>query len=369
MQTFISQADWFITKTAASEIAFGDDSDSEIVATFNVSTSQASSTFMAVNFLEIDTCNSTLFDDYFNSTIFAAVDTDDNDYKNVPVGIAIDKDDVTTSLAWTWKNDTNAALEFCTRVDLVTGSAFDGLADSIGGPIADTIAQSIGYVKVMYSLDIDMSSNFEVSIDVEETLDAANEESQATQVTYTVIACQCTLSDKVCLDEESISALNQNDLLNICVYPEESDIIIRSVEAFALVQGELAVTFITGDDVNALTTVAGEGEKTVSISTVVISAFFINPTPLTAAGTAVLSFGDTDGARQLASIGGGASVDGRQMQAGGEGTGAFDVSAELVPLGASADEVENIDPSSALMVDVHNGAFATFAMAAVAGLM
>ena len=215
-----------------------------------------------------------------------------------------------------------------------------------------------------------MSSNFEVDIEIAETLDAANDESQAARVTYDVVACQCTLSTKVCL-EGDIPLLNQNDLLDICVYPEEEDIIIRSVEAFALVQGDLAVTFITGDDVNALTAVDGEGQRTVSISTVVISAFFLNPTTITARGTVVLSFGDTNGSRQLAQIGGGASVDGRQMQAaGGDGTGAFDVSAQLAPLEASADEVQNIDPSSGLMVGVYNGVVVTFAMAAaVAGFM
>ena len=149
----VLQADWFITKTTASELAFGDDSESEIIATFNVSSAQANNESIVVNFLEIDTCNTTLLEDYFNSTISAAVNTDSDNFKNVPIGIAIEKDTVTNSSAWTWKNTTNAGLDFCTRVDLVTSIVFDGLADSIGGPIASTLAQSVGYVKVMYSFE------------------------------------------------------------------------------------------------------------------------------------------------------------------------------------------------------------------------
>lgn len=366
LSTLYQQANWFITKTTPSTIAFGDDGGSEIVATFNVSSAQAQSQFLAINFLEVDTCNTTTYDS-LNGTVTSVEDTDNAAYKDVSIGISINKDTITESGAWNWTNATFAELAFCTRVDLVTGTAFGGL-DGLTGPLADVLAQSVGYVKVMYALDIDMSSNFEVSIAAEET-EALTDE-QATTVTYDVNACQCTLDDMVCLTETP--PLNQNSLLNICVYPDQNDIVIRSLESFYLQQGDLAVTFVTGDNVNALTTLAYTPvtRQKVSISTVLISAFFLNPTPITAAGMVVLTFGDTDGARQLSAIGSGAR-DGRQMQAAAEdGTGTFDVEATLVPLGEEVKEVQAIDESSAMLMSIFNGGVAAFAMAsAMVGLM
>ena len=364
LSTLYQQADWFITKTTPSTIAFGDDGGSEIVATFNVSSNQADSEYLAINFLEADTCNTTSYDS-LSGNVTSVEDTDNIDYKDVSIGISIDKDTITESGAWNWTNATFAELAFCTRVDLVTGLAFGGL-DGLTGPLADVLAQSVGYVKVMYALDIDMSNNFEVSIAAEET-EALTDE-QATTVTYDVNACQCTLDDLVCLTETP--PLNQNSLLNVCVYPEQSDIIIRSLENFALQQGDLAVTFVSGTTVNALTTVSAVNQARISISTVLISAFFLNPTPITAAGMVVLTFGDTDGTRQLSAIGSGAR-DGRQMQAAAEdGTGTFDVEATLVPLGEEVKEVQAIDESSAMLLSIFNGGVAAFAMAsAMAGLM
>lgn len=360
-------ADWFITKTTASVVAFGDEGDSEIVATFNVSSNQAESNYMAINFLEFETCNSTSYGEHLNGTVGNIADTDNEDYKNVEVGISIEKDTIVESGAWSWTNNTNAQLAFCTRVDLVTGTAFGGLT-GLEGPLADIIPVSVGYVKVMYSLDIDMSNNFEVSISAEET--EALTDTQTTTVTYDVSACQCILADKVCIEGE-IPALSQNSLLDICVYPETSDIVIRSVLNFALQQGDLAVTFVSPDSINALTTVSDVNQKTVSISTVLISAFFLNPVAITAAGTVVLTFADTGGARQLSNIGSSTSNERQLQDEIADGTGAF----ALVVTLARADEValedEEIEASTALQISAYNGAVASFTIiiAAFNGLL
>ena len=159
-------------------------------------------------------------------------------------------------------------------------------------------------------------------------------------------------------------------VLNICVYPGQSDIIIRSVQYFALKQGDLALTFVNGDVVNALTTIIPVELQTVSISTVLISAFFLNPSPVTASGMVASTFENTDGGHQLSAIGSGAS-DGRQIQDAEDGTGTFDVEATLIPAGEEAAQVLNIDEeSSAMLLNVFNGAVATFVMAtALAGLV
>ena len=58
------------------------------------------------------------------------------------------------------------------------------------------------------------------------------------------------------------------------------------------------------------------------------------------------------------------------MQNAEDGNGTFDVEATLIPAGEEAEQVQNIDESSAMLLSIFNGAVATFAMAtATAGLV
>lgn len=356
-----------ISKNGASRIGFADGDGSEIVATYNISAARATNDTIEVNFLEYENCNTTTYNNEFTEQIGTAEDTDNDDFKNVPISIKLEKDDISNSTGvWYWTNATNADLKFCTRVDLVTDTTFSGL-EGLVSPIADTLKKSLGYVKVKYFLKIDMTSDFSVDIEVEEDPEDTSDIGQTAKVEYTVDACQCTLSDKECI--EGGETLSQNELLNVCVFATQEDIIIRNVQRYLISQGDLAVTFITPESTNSLTTVSPLNQKVVSISTVLISAFFINPATVTASGTVTLAFGDTN-RRQLSRID---VSEGRALQVGetGEGTGAFDISASLTPLGEEAsDEYDNIDPSSALALNVDNGAVATFAMAAaVVGLL
>ena len=356
-----------ISKNGASTIGFQDGTGSEIVATYNVSAAQATDEFIEVNFLEFENCNTTTFNDEFTETIGAATDTDNVSFKNVPISIKLEKDDIANSAGvWTWENATNADLKFCTRVDLVTNTVFSGL-EGLVSPIAETLKKSLGYAKVKYHLKIDMTNDFTVDIEVEENPEDESDVGQTAKVTYTVDACQCTLSDLECIPGGE--TLSHNELLNVCVKAQQDDIIIKNVQNYLISQGDLVVTFITPTSTNSLTTVSTLNEKVVSISTVLISAFFINPATVTASGTVTLAFGNTN-RRQLSRID---VSEGRALQVGetGEGTGAFDISASLTPLGEEAsDEYDNIDPSSALALNVYNGAVATFAMAAaIVGLL
>ena len=323
---------------------------------------------MEVNFLDYEKCNTTTYNDLLTSTIGTPVDSGNAGFKFMDVSISIDKENITDSALWSWTNATSADLSFCSRVDLVTDTAFTGLS-GLTGPLKDVLEKSLGYAKVKYQLTIDMTNNFEVDIAVEETEEDSTDVGQTAKVEYTVEACQCTLNDKVCITGGE--TLSQNELLNVCVYPTQEDIVIRNVQSFQIEQGDLSVTFITPTATNPLTTVSVMNEKTISISTVLISAFFINPADVKAQGIVTLSFADTGRVRQLSSIG--AVSEGRALQVGGagEGSGTFDMTASLTPLGEeAANEYDNIDPSSALALNVYNGAVATFAMAAaIAGFM
>ena len=77
-----------------------------------------------------------------------------------------------------------------------------------------------------------------------------------------------------------------------------------------------------------------------------------------------LYFADTS-TRHLSSIG--AVGEGHALQVGGagEGSGTFDMTVSLTPLGEEpADEYDTIDMLSALALNVYNGALATFVMGA-----
>ena len=292
------QASWSISKTSPSTISFDDDVESEIVATFNISSAQANNDTISVNFLEFDTCNTTRYNGNLTANVGGALDTGNDNYKEVPVGIAINKKTISTSGLERWINDTHTELKFCTRVDLLTDSPISGLETSVAGPLADIYARSVSYIKVMYQLDIDATSNFEVSIAVEEADGDESDVNQSASVSFAVNACQCTVPDKVCVSE-NYPAMNQNEVLNVCVYPIATDVIIKKVMRYEISQADMVIAFITPESTNSLTTVADEGQAKVSISTVLISAFFINPRTITASGLVVLSFADTDGARQL----------------------------------------------------------------------
>eukprot|EP00814_Leptocylindrus_danicus_P022615 CAMPEP_0116046024 /NCGR_PEP_ID=MMETSP0321-20121206/27989_1 /TAXON_ID=163516 /ORGANISM="Leptocylindrus danicus var. danicus, Strain B650" /LENGTH=130 /DNA_ID=CAMNT_0003527513 /DNA_START=18 /DNA_END=410 /DNA_ORIENTATION=- len=122
----------------------------------------------------------------------------------------------------------------------------------------------------------------------------------------------------------------------------------------------MVIAFITPESTNSLTTVADEGQAKVSISTVLISAFFINPRTITASGLVVLSFADTDGARQLGNFD--PMRNDRLLQTGEQaGHGVFEVSLELASEGGDVEEYDEIDSSSSIR-NISNNALAAFVM-------
>lgn len=284
---------------------------------------------MKINFLEHESCETAEYNDYFNSTSTYG-DFAYGGFVDVNVGMHLYKENITESPAWNWdeNQDYLANLKFCTRVDLLFSEAFNGTeAVVVDNPIADVLSRSVGYVKVKYDISVNMLSGFSISIEAEET--EASTDSQVTRVTYGVEACHCDNTSEECLADPPV--INQNSVLDICIKPEGTeDIVIKSVERFSLTQGLLSTALINGGNRNPIITVSEEGRRTVIVSTIMLSVYFLDPAPVQVSGTAVLDFKNT-GRRQLAKFDAGikSPSEGRFLQEIVEGVGDFSINVQL----------------------------------------
>jgi hypothetical protein len=100
---------------------------------------------------------------------------------------------------------------------------------------------------------------------------------------------------------------NQNSMVRICIQtPNNNDVVIASIKDLKLKSDSIASNAISNSDENALTTVEGEGSKTVAVTTQMVSAFFSDlpdgeSDEIEIVGTAVMEFKAT-GARKLVRI-------------------------------------------------------------------
>lgn len=348
---------WSILKNESSSIQFSD-SGSEVVAKFLVSDEQASSDHMQVTFLDFDTCNSTTLDQHFNFSLSPAYEYGDG-LSGVDVSLTLNKDSITNSSAWAWQDgkDDTAILTFCTRVDLLADDAFDMTYGGEEGIMSPSYSHSVSYVKVLYNMTIVMSSDFYLVVDVDE--EEPDREQQTTKVDYSITACQCDIVTQQCINDPQKRILRQNSLLNICLQADSEDVVINDIIDLSMRQHDLAITFISGNVKNPLTSVVNLGTKMTIISANLLSLFFISPAPLVLEGAAVLRFADTGNARRLTNLRAGKTND-RDMQESVSTEGTFGVTVEL----QGDDEENEIEvPSAMATSNFYAGSFSLFAVA------
>eukprot|EP00816_Leptocylindrus_hargravesii_P009306 CAMPEP_0196817794 /NCGR_PEP_ID=MMETSP1362-20130617/62588_1 /TAXON_ID=163516 /ORGANISM="Leptocylindrus danicus, Strain CCMP1856" /LENGTH=317 /DNA_ID=CAMNT_0042195633 /DNA_START=20 /DNA_END=969 /DNA_ORIENTATION=+ len=163
-------------------------------------------------------------------------------------------------------------------------------------------------------------------------------------------ACQCTLPEKQCVPSNyPLLSENENRLLSICVSVSlnaiadiNESVTIQNVTSFIIDQeGGLAVTYISPTYKSPLVNLVSEGGSALSISTELISAFFLEPANVNAKGTVLLKI---DEVRQLFEMEFTSLTskrhDRRSMQ--GETEAMFDV---LVPLAAPNTRIPSAQPS------------------------
>lgn len=279
-----------IFKADNSTVGFGDD-DTDIMLPIRVSTLFADGENVGVTFYDIQTCRTENLDYLFNATVNP---TDElafgEGFTNVNVSIAIVKDQIMDSSIWSWDGEdgTQGLMGFCVKVNLF-------VENTLGLGSSDYM--TVGYLKIKYDLTVDMATGFSLTIEAEEA--ASNEDEQETQVTYDLNACQCEPASKECLTNPEEMVISQNSALDVCISPETDDIVISKITSLSLNQGDIGLYVIQNSVNSALTTVSGEISDVVLVSTVMISVFFINPSPVTVLGVAILNFADTNGRRQL----------------------------------------------------------------------
>ena len=355
---------WSILKNESSTIQFRD-SGSEIVTRFLVSDEQASSNNMQVTFLDFDTCNATALDQHFNFSMSQAYRYGDG-LSGVDVSMSLNKDSIANSSAWKWQegSDDTAVLAFCTRVDLIADDGFDMTYGEQEDAISSLYSHSVSYVKVLYNVTIVMSNDFYLVVDVNEedpTLDQ-----QSTTVDYTISACQCDIVTKKCLLDPQERILKQNSLLNVCIQADEvEDVVISDIIDFTMRQHDLAVTFISGDAKNALTSVVNLGTRVAVISAQLLSMFFESPAPIVLEGAAILRFAETDNVRQLSNLRASKKSNDPAMREDTEGTFGFTIDLE------GEDDVEKVEVPVAMAANsFFAGQISFFAVAtALIGLL
>jgi len=279
-----------IYKADNSTVGFGDD-DTDIMLPIRVSTLFADGENVGVSFYDLETCKTDNLNYLFNATVDPTDETAFGEaFANVNVSIAIIKDQIMDSAIWSWdgENDTKGLMGFCVKVNLL-------VENTLG--IGNSDFMTVGYIKVKYDLTVDMLAGFSLTIQAEET--ASDEDEQDTQVNYDLNACQCDPTSKECLSDPEDMVISQNSVLDVCISPETDDIVISKITAFSLTQGDFALYAIQNSVNSALTKVSGEKSDTILVTTVMISVFFINPSPVKVQGVAILSFADTNGGRQL----------------------------------------------------------------------
>ena len=325
---------WQISKPAESSVQFNDD-EPEIRAIFRISTPQANSETMQINFLDFDTCEDVLYNPYLNESIGTAeiVPGTGDAFSDVPVNITFVRTMVEQAPSWSWTNtsETVANFQFCARVDLLADEdGFDFSAtpeEHFGNNVLEPILfRSVSYIKVLYNLTVDMTQNFEVMIETEEVLSA--DDVQEAKVEYNIMACHCEYNTKDCFTPGSSPALPQNSLLNICVEVDQTeDIVISNIWQYSLQQGSLDLNMISDGNANSLTSVVDAGKKRVMISSQLISVFYTDDSlDVMAGGIAILKFANTN-RRELATIDLSGAM-GRDLQVF-DGEGSFTMAVEL----------------------------------------
>jgi hypothetical protein len=165
-----------------------------------------------------------------------------------------------------------------------------------------------------------------------------------------------------CNDDDTIigspSNKNQNSMVRICIQtPENNDVVIASIKEFKLKSDSIASNAISGSAKNALTTVSGEGSKTVAVTTQMVSAFFsdlgTDPSTITVEGTAVMEFKAT-GQRKLVRISsnqknGNVSDMDRKLD-GDAGLGEFEMKVGISKSSSEANGAATSGASNALSV-------------------
>ena len=107
---------------------------------------------------------------------------------------------------------------------------------------------------------------------------------------HAVESCLCDSKSRACVANPS--SFTQNSVVNICIQSLSQDVVVEGVKSFNFYQSSTGYSLnsITNGIPNRITSFSEMGSKNEVVSTRLISAFFIDPSPVTISGVVVLGY-------------------------------------------------------------------------------
>jgi hypothetical protein len=271
----VDRFDWDIERDGPAEIAFSDESDTEIRLRYNISIRDT-----LVRAFEID-CSTPVPETV--AALKSKRSIKSPKHADLEVDIDFAQNNVTAYPGiWTDVDVGIGLIEMCVRVDLVFGG---------GGP-----PTSVTFHEQKLYINVGLLKGFEVT-NIDLNRDAAGNETGAVDVDYNITACHCA-ANGTCIN----TVLSQGSDVYICIETSAENLEIADVRELTMDQGSgTVVTYpIVGgiEDPLTLTTIDG---KTAQVRYQIISAFFTDPFPqeILVSGAVVLAFLDDNGRRLL----------------------------------------------------------------------
>jgi hypothetical protein len=272
----LSKFDWDLERVGNATAVFSDGSNTEeITLNYNIS-----NRLFTLNVFD-ESCTIPVLDNVVGITGNATVVT--STHSNLKVSLDVKQEGVIGSVVWSNGPSGVGFVNLCVRVDLVLDND-------------NTI--SINFHEQKLFITIGLEQGFSV-VGVSLDRDAADEDNEAAEVDYAILACQCNASF-VCGNE----ILVQGSDVYICVYSESDGVQVAGISALTFQQGDTFSTvpiFNSTEDPLTAVFVSAQGAL---IRSQMRSGFFttINPLPVEVNGVAVLSFSNTGGRRLIRSV-------------------------------------------------------------------
>ena len=225
------------------------------------------------------------------------------------VEIDVEQNYITSGGMWSLSGDT-ATIEYCIRVDLYAD------ADSSGGVNTNDPTDSVSFHETIVTVTLDMTQcvgtdkgtpgSCAMAEEVDITRGAEDASNPASvNVDYDLEAYWLATSSGCIFGATPTStALEQQDIVYICVAVNTEDVRIKEIRSLELKHGLATITAIDGSGGSPVptevTVVTGSGSQAVLISTRLVAKFFENDSDMVdVSGVAVLEFYDDGDRREL----------------------------------------------------------------------
>lgn len=287
------QDGWHISQgTNATIFVNNDNAKASLVTTFNVSSAKMAEIHdhVSVLFLDYDTCNSTVYADYLSWNIdSSSILPHEGSYSTFDVYLGFFFGNITDSgiAKYNEGSPTNTELSFCMRTDLMTNHSFFRRDLAQRSFTRDMVKNSVSYVKMLYNITLEMSSDFTVTnikkvsmseLDELNTIHEAPPDGPVSLDGYGLLSCQCDAATRDCYWFDK-PALTIGDTLSHCVSltGNSTGVFIGGLRQYIVNVGIMSMNFVQEDSTitNPLLSIEGRGTRDITINLKLASIFFV----------------------------------------------------------------------------------------------